>query len=185
MKRTLVVLSALVLVGCAGGGNSADNNSGDPATFNNADLQFVQQMIPHHQQAIQMADMVSPDEVLPTTAALAGEIRDAQAPEIAEMRALLGEWGEKEDQHATHNMNDHSMHGMMTDEDFEALGSTTGVEFDRMWLEMMIEHHEGAIAMSEKALADGKHPRVRELAETIIAVQREEILRMKTLLGSL
>jgi len=50
---------------------------------------------------------------------------------------------------------------------------------------MMIGHHEGAITMSEKLLADGKHPRVRELAEAIIAAQRDEIARMNTLLGSL
>ena len=183
MKRTLAALAAVLLLGCAGGGETA--TSDDTSEFNDADLEFVQGMIPHHEQAIQMADMVSRETSQSGTADLADEIRAAQAPEIADMRALLAEWGQEEDPHAMHKMDDHSMHGMMTDDDFEALGSASGVDFDRMWLQMMIEHHEGAITMSEKVLAGGKHPRVRELAEAIIAVQRDEISRMNTLLGSL
>jgi len=183
IKRTLAALATVVLVGCSGGGESGNND--DSAPFNDADLTFVQEMIPHHEQAIQMADMFSRDEVSVSTADLAGEIRAAQAPEIADMRALLAEWGEEEDPHAMHKMDDHSMHGMMTDDDFDSLDAATGVDFERMWLRMMIEHHEGAITMSEKVLADGKHPRVRELAEAIIAAQRDEIARMNTLLGSL
>jgi len=183
VKRNLAALAAVLLVGCSGSG--ASGTSDDTGEFNDADLEFVQGMIPHHEQAIQMADMVLRDEVTVSTADLAAEIRAAQAPEIADMRALLAEWGEEEDPHAMHEMDDHSMHGMMTDDDFNSLDAATGVDFERMWLQMMIGHHEGAITMSEKLLADGKHPRVRELAEAIIAAQRDEIARMNTLLGSL
>jgi len=183
MGRNVAVLAAVLLVGCSGGG--ASGTSDDTGEFNDADLEFVQAMIPHHEQAIQMADMMSTDKASASTNELAGEIRAAQAPEIADMRALLAEWGEEEDPHAMHKMDDHSMHGMMTDDDFDALSATAGVDFERMWLQMMIEHHEGAIIMSEKVLGDGKHPRVRELAEAIIAAQRDEIARMNTLLGSL
>lgn len=183
MKRTLVAFATVLLVGCSGGGET--DTSGDTGEFNDADLEFVQGMIPHHEEAIQMADMVARETSQSGTVDLADEIRAAQAPEIADMRALLAEWGKKEDPHAMHNMDDHSMSGMMTEEDFDALGSASGIDFDRMWLQMMIEHHEGAITMSERVLADGKHPRVRELAEAIIAVQRDEISRMNTLLGSL
>jgi len=183
IKRTLAALATVVLVGCSGGGESGNND--DSAPFNDADLTFVQEMIPHHEQAIQMADMMSTDKASASTNDLAGEIRAAQAPEIADMRALLAEWGEKEDPHAVHKMDDHSMHGMMTDEELNSLDAAMGVDFERMWLQMMIEHHEGAITMSGKVLADGKHPRVRELAEAIIAAQRDEIVRMNTLLGEL
>ena len=183
IKRTLAALATVVLVGCSGGGYSGNND--DSAPFNDADVRFVQGMIPHHEQAIQMADMMSTDKASASTNDLAGEIRAAQAPEIADMRALLAEWGKEADPHAMHKMDDHSMHGMMTDDDFDSLDAATAFDFERMWLQMMIEHHEGAITMSEKVLADGKHPRVRELAEAIIAAQRDEIARMNTLLGSL
>jgi len=183
MGRNVAVLAAVLLVGCSGGG--ASGTSDETGEFNDADVRFVQGMIPHHEQAIQMADMMSTDNASASTNDLAAEIRAAQAPEIADMRALLAEWGKDEDPHAMHEMDDHSMHGMMTDDDFNSLDAATGVDFERMWLQMMIGHHEGAITMSEKVLADGKHPRVRELAEAIIAAQRDEIARMNTLLGSL
>ena len=183
MKRTLAALATVLLVGCSGSGEAA--SSDDTAEFNDADLEFVQGMIPHHEQAIQMAAMVSTDKASASTNDLADEIRIAQAPEIADMRALLAEWGEEEDPHAMHKMDDHSMHGMMTDDDFNSLEAASGIDFERMWLQMMIEHHEGAITMSEKVLVNGKYPRVRELAEAIIAAQRDEIARMNTMLSTL
>ena len=84
-----------------------------------------------------------------------------------------------------HMMADASMHGMMTQDDYRALESAVGVAFERMWLEMMIEHHQGAVQMSEVVLADGKHPVVRELATAIASVQRDEISRMTALLDKL
>lgn len=183
MKRTVAVFATILLVGCSGGADSGLSN--DSSDFNEADIEFVQGMIPHHEQAVMMADMVVRGEVTVELADLADEIRAAQAPEIEDMRALLAEWGKEEDPHAMHKMDDHSMHGMMTNDDLDALDAATGITFEQMWLRMMIEHHEGAITMSEQVLAGGKHPRVRELAEAIIAAQRDEIARMNTLLGTL
>jgi uncharacterized protein (DUF305 family) len=183
MKRTLAVVATILLVGCSGGADSGSSN--DNSDFNEADIEFVQGMIPHHEQAVMMADMVVRGEGNVDLADLADEIRAAQAPEIEEMRALLAEWGKEEDPHAIHKMDDHSMHGMMTDDDLDALDAASGIDFERMWLRMMIEHHEGAITMSEQVLAGGEHPRVRKLAEAIIAAQRDEIARMNTLLGTL
>ena len=116
---------------------------------------------------------------------LAGKIRVAQAPEITDMRALLAERGEKEDPHAMHNVDYDSMLGMVIDEELNTHEAAKGVDFEQMWLQMMIEHHEGVITMSEKVLADGKHPRVRTLAEAIVAAQCDEIANLTTLLGSL
>ena len=185
MRRTVVTLSAALLIGCSGGSTSGDGAAPGDAAFNDADVEFVQGMIPHHEDAIRMADMVKRDAVSVGTADLADQIRSAQELEIVVMRELLGEWGLEEDPHAMHKMDDHSMSGMMTNDDYAALDAATGIDFERMWLTMMVEHHEGAVTMSEKVIAEGKDFRVRELAESIIAVQRDEIARMKALLNGL
>lgn len=183
MKRTLAAVATVLLVACSGG-NDDSSTEQESVAFNDADVEFVQGMIPHHEQAITMADMVDPSTVSADLAALASEIRGAQAPEIDTMRSLLAEWNIEEDPHAMHKMDHSSMKGMMSDDDLAALDESTGTSFERMWLEMMIEHHEGAVTMSETVIADGKHPRVRELAESIIVAQRDEISRMRALLGA-
>jgi uncharacterized protein (DUF305 family) len=179
MKRTLATLALVAVVGCSGGDTATSD------TFNRADVEFVQGMIPHHEDAVRMANMVVRGEVSDDLADLADAIRAAQEPEIAEMRALLAEWGVEEDPHAGHMSGDSSMHGMMSSDDYAALGSASGADFERMWYEMMIEHHQGAIDMADTVVADGKHPRVRELAKAIITAQRDEISRMRDLLDSL
>jgi len=178
LRRTLAACVILVIGGCSGGSSPSD------AVFNDADVEFVQGMIPHHEQAIVMADMVKRGYVSDAVADLADGIRAAQTPEINVMRDLLAEWGKEEDSHAMHMSDDHSMHGMMSQNDLDALDMMSGPEFERMWLEMMIEHHEGAVTMSQQVLSDGRDPRVQALADAIIAAQRDEISRMKALLGS-
>jgi uncharacterized protein (DUF305 family) len=178
MRRTLAACVILVISGCSGASSSSD------AVFNDADVEFVQGMIPHHDQAIVMADMVKRGDVSDAVADLADGIRAAQTPEINVMRDLLAEWGKEEDSHAMHMSGDHSMHGMMSQNDLDALDMMSGAEFERMWLAMMIEHHEGAVTMSQQVLSDGRDPRVQALADAIIAAQRDEISRMKALLSS-
>lgn len=185
MKRTLAAIATLMLVGCAGGGDLLTSDAGDSGAFTEADIEFVQGMIPHHDQAIEMAAMVPLVDVSAVTAEFADEIRAAQEPEIAEMRALLSSWGEKEDVHAMHDIHSSSTHGMMTDEEFSLLTSKTGQEFEISWLRAMIKHHEGAITMSEKVLTDGANPSVRAMASAILAAQRDEIERMNSQLNSL
>ena len=181
MKRTLAAFALVLAIGCSGDAMT----SGGSDLFNEADVEFVQGMIPHHEDAIRMADMVTSSAVSAATADLVSDIRAAQEPEIAQLRGLLSQWGVEENPHAMHMMDDASMHGMMTQDDYRALESAVGVVFERMWLEMMIEHHQGAVQMSEVVLADGKHPVVRELATAIAAVQRDEISRMTALLDKL
>ena len=76
------------------------------------------------------------------------------------------------------------MEGMMSAEQMDALMIATGPEFDQMWLEMMIAHHEGAISQSETVKADGSNPDVLLLADQIITAQQGEITEMQALLGS-
>ena len=119
------------------------------------------------------------------TAVLAEQIRAAQTAEVALMRGFLAKWGVEMDPHAGHS-GDHSMgEGMMSDEQLDELESADGVDFERLWLTLMLEHHQGAIAMASAVLANGAEPRVRALAEAIITAQEAEIAQIEALLAGL
>jgi len=155
--------------------------SGD---FNEVDAEFVQGMIPHHEQAIEMAEIALDPKAAASAEvlALAERIRAGQDPEIDLMRGWLKAWGRPEMQDIPgHDMS--SMGGMMKPEDMDRMSATTGKAFDTMWLEMMIAHHEGAIEMANIAQGGGKSADVRKLLEAIIAGQTAEIAEMKALLA--
>ena len=133
---------------------------------------FAEMMIPHHQQAIEMSDLALQNSEDSEVRALAQQIKDAQAPEIEEMKT----WGASRNAHMGHMMD-----GMLSGEEMEALRSARGAEFDRLFLEGMIKHHEGAIDMAEMVV-DSKNLDVSALAKAIIEAQRTEISTMKELL---
>jgi uncharacterized protein (DUF305 family) len=151
--------------------------------LNEADVEFAQGMIGHHEQAVEMAEIA----LDPTIAAsaevvdLATRIQAAQEPEIDLMTGWLTAAGESTvmDMSADEMM---EMEGMMSVEDMDGLASSSGAEFDTMWLEMMIAHHEGAISQSETVKADGSNPDVLALADQIITAQQAEIAEMQALL---
>jgi uncharacterized protein (DUF305 family) len=149
---------------------------------------FAQMMIPHHEQAIEMADLAPARTSSPQVLALAEDIAAAQGPEIDLMAGWLQSWGEEvptpgsSTDHAGHGMGDGSMMGMMSAEDMAALAAANGAEFDRMWLAMMIAHHEGAVVMAEQVRDSSLAP-VRDLADAIIAGQTAEIAQMQALLA--
>lgn len=184
MTRNLAVLGALVFAGCSSGSAVEDSE-----TWNKADQKFVQEMIPHHDQAVVMSEMVSNVEVSSETAALATEIIGAQASEIELMKGFLSEWGVEydpsSDPHAGHMMSGDESQGMMTDEELAELENSMGSDFEKMWLTMMLAHHKGAIKMAETVITDGKDARVKTLAETIISEQQREIELIQTLLNNL
>jgi uncharacterized protein (DUF305 family) len=167
-------------------GTDAPADSGATVDFNDADVTFAQGMIAHHEQAIEMADIA----LDPTIGAsvevqdLATQIKAAQDPEIEAMTGWLTAWGQpvQMDTSGGHDMS--SMEGVMTAEEMDALGAATGVEFDTMWLEMMIRHHEGAIAMAETVKASGSNADVLGLAEQIITTQQAEIEQMQVLVDA-
>jgi uncharacterized protein (DUF305 family) len=162
------------------------------------DISFAQGMIPHHAQAVEMSDLALIHSASPQVRALAEQIKAAQGPEIDLMEQWLAGWGAPSgapvDPDATgtddghgggHDMNmDMGNTGMMSAADMESLGSAHGDGFDRMWLEMMIEHHEGAVAMAEEVLQTTKDPEVRRLAQGIIDGQEVEIETMRGLLAA-
>lgn len=185
----LVLLALLALLTACGGSNdstSADNTTPAATTgHNDADVMFAQGMIAHHEQAIEMAQMAVTKATSPDVVDLANQIQDAQQPEIDTMTGWFKSWDESADDmggmdHSS--MGDGGMTGMMTPEDMQALTKASGAEFDQMWLEMMIEHHEGAIDMARAELADGESTDAKALAQDIIDAQQAEITTMKGLL---
>jgi uncharacterized protein (DUF305 family) len=181
-------LTLLPLIGAAC--SSDDDSTVSSATsettngedeHNAADVDFATMMIPHHEQAIEMAqladDRAESEEVLD----LAEQIEAAQAPEIEQLNSWLESWGEDGPDHGMDH--DSGAGGMMSDEDMEMLEMASGAEFDRMFLEMMIEHHEGAIEMARTEVEDGAFPDAIAMAEDIVSAQQEEVEAMKAILA--
>ncbi|PZG14213.1 DUF305 domain-containing protein [Nonomuraea aridisoli] len=147
-------------------------------TANAADITYVQDMIVHHRQALDMALLAPNRAESAKLKSLADRIQAAQGPEIQFMTTWLREQGQQvPEHHAAHE----GMPGMATPEQLEALKAATGKDFDRMFLELMINHHLGAIKMSEQVLMSGTHIRVEELANDVNVTQTAEIRRMQEL----
>lgn len=177
MKTVLLMLTALLLVaGCAGGTKRSEVDRND------ADITFARDMIAHHEQAVEMADLVDGAGASPEVTALAEQIAAAQGPEISRMNDWLDDWEADEMSEPMHGGEHDAMPGMMSHADLEALDAATGEAFDNNWLTMMIAHHEGAVEMAQTEMADGENPDAIALAENIISSQSEEITTMKELL---
>ena len=199
-RSAAAVVTALAVMalsaGCGddtsnGGGQAGDRSTpaGSPsaAAYNQADIAFAQGMIPHHQQAVQMAELARSRANDPQVKDLAAEIEAAQAPEIEEMTTWLTGWDASLPSAPAgadaHDGAHGGMPGMMTDQDMAALEAASGHDFDRMFLEMMIVHHEGALEMANTEQQQGQNPAAKALAEKIHADQTAEIGRMRSLLG--
>ncbi|KRC62075.1 hypothetical protein ASE14_09810 [Agromyces sp. Root81] len=194
MDRTLPavalgVAGVFALAGCAAGADGASGSGHDghamtetaaPASAGTAaDVMFAQMMIPHHEQALEMSGIVlAKDGLDPEVAALAGEIQAAQGPEIAQLEAWLEEWDAPREMPG----GGHGMSGMLSDDELAALEAADAASASQLFLEQMIEHHEGAVDMAEEQLASGSHEGAIEMAEAIIATQTAEIERMEALL---
>ncbi|GAA2380496.1 DUF305 domain-containing protein [Nonomuraea africana] len=151
-------------------------------TANAVDVTFMQDMIIHHRQALDMAILAPTRAKSEKLKGLAARIKDAQGPEIQYMTTWLQEQGQKvPEHHAAHD----GMPGMATPEQLAALKAATGVEFDRLFLSLMIAHHQGAITMATKVIGDGSHQRISELAADIGVEQTAEIRRMQEMQAAL
>jgi uncharacterized protein (DUF305 family) len=151
------------------------------AQHNDADVRFAQMMIPHHQQALEMAETALQRTQNAEVRALAEQIQSAQDPEITTLSGFLESWGAAPADDGMAGMDHSGMSGMMSQGDMDALAGADGAAFDARFLEMMIAHHEGAIAESERAVADGSNAQAKELATQIISGQTAEIEQMRQL----
>ncbi len=198
MRKFLVGASAAavlaLLAGCGNSGNDTMTghggaSSGTSATteagHNADDISFAQQMIPHHAQAVDMAKMVPDRTTNAKVLDLAGRIQKAQDPEIQQLTAMLTKWGSAPASEQSMPGMDHGSmgggDGMMTGEEMAQLGGAKGDTFDRMWTQMMIKHHEGAIQMARTELSKGSSSEAKALAQKIIDAQQAEITEMQPL----
>jgi uncharacterized protein (DUF305 family) len=184
-KRTLLIsagaLATLVVsAGCSNSNTGSDAQtahatsatataSAGAPVHNDADVTFAQHMIPHHQQAVEMSDMLLAKQGIdPRVIELANQIKAAQAPEIQQMHGWLNEWGSPSMSPMPSGDTQMPGHGdmpgmsggtgMMSDADMAALQNAQGAAASKLFLTQMIEHHKGAITMAQNEIRDGKFP---------------------------
>lgn len=195
----VALTSALVLTACGGdgdgdGGAGAHGGHGASAApdasagaHNAQDVAFAQGMIPHHQQALEMARLADGRASSARVKDLAARIEKAQDPEIRTMTGWLKSWGEDVPMAGM----DHSQHsgmsgmaGMMSEADMTALKKAGGKDFDTRFLSLMVQHHQGAVEMAATEKRKGRSGAAKRMADAIVTAQNAEIREMKGLLGT-
>ncbi|MEV5503669.1 DUF305 domain-containing protein [Nonomuraea fuscirosea] len=154
-----------------------------PAATVASDVRFAEGMIPHHRQALEMTSLVQARTTTPAIRSFARQIAAAQTPEIKAMTTWLRELGREAP--AGHAHTTDPGYGMATQDQLNALRAAQGGVFDRMFLQLMTRHHEGAVKMAGEELAGGRDQRMRLLAKDVYSGQSIEIARMREVLGSL
>ncbi|RKN50409.1 DUF305 domain-containing protein [Micromonospora endolithica] len=198
MRRTLLsgsaMLALLAMTGCGGGESTgtADNaspgatasSSAASAQLNDAEVMFAQMMIPHHEQAVEMADLAATRVKDPDLKKLAAQIKAAQAPEITTMAGWLTAMGKPTEAPGGHQIHGtDAMPGMVSDKDLAALKAASGDDFDRMFARLMIAHHNGAIQMARTVQSDGTNAEAKNLAAAIERTQADEVQTLQKFLG--
>ena len=196
-RKTGVLLGVIVLLAAAVVSlsiNRSDNNdmssgsghmghgssNSKNANYTGADIMFLQMMIPHHQQAIDISNLALKSSQDPELIELAKIIARDQAAEIKQMKAWLTDAGASEDM--GHSMD--GMGGMLNDDELAALSAATGKEFDVLWLKGMTEHHDGAIHMTQM-IEDAQNADIKVFGTKVIKDQSEQIDQMKKMLARL
>jgi uncharacterized protein (DUF305 family) len=168
---------------------AAPSVSGSTSAHDGADVAFAQGMIPHHSQAVDMAGLAADRAGNDRVKQLAASVENAQGPEIEQLRGFLAAWGQPEapagTDHAGMGHSSTGGSGMTTDAQMQQLEQARGADFDRMFLQMMTAHHEGAVEMARTELAGGRNPEAKALAQKIIDEQQAEIATMANLLSTL
>lgn len=186
-RLALPLVAAVALAGCQASTPASTASpvgtasAGATASANAADVMFAQMMIPHHEQAVVMSDlMLGKSGISAEVTTLATQIKGAQQPEIDQMKGWLKAWGASE--HGDHSGHA-GMDGMLSDEQLQAIKDASGAEAEKLFLTGMIGHHEGAVTMANQVLDNGSDPAVKKLAEAIVTTQQAEIDHMNKLLN--
>ncbi|MFE0038985.1 DUF305 domain-containing protein [Streptomyces sp. NPDC059015] len=198
-RRTVAVAAAgaaaFVLAACGGGTDTPNAHDGHPAPspsaatsvpqgrHNAADVTFAKGMIPHHRQAVEMAELATARAESAEVRKLAEDIRKAQGPEIRTLSGRLSSWGEDVPAEGSADHAAHGAEGMMSPREMARLEKSSGAAFDTAFMELMIVHHEGAVAMAEAERAGGADAATKRMAGDIVTAQTAEISLMRKLLG--
>ncbi len=199
----VAVATTLLLAGCSSGDHQSNTghgntptstNAGGQGAHNDADVAFARHMVPHHQQAVDMAELATSRAANPKVKDLATRIKQAQDPEIQLLNGWLKQWGAPSAvstppsvmEHGSTDTSapgaDHGAEaGMMTEAEMRELEQASGGAFDRLFLQMMIWHHEGAIEQSKIEVEKGANVEAKALAQRIIETQQKEITEMQEL----
>jgi uncharacterized protein (DUF305 family) len=187
-RKILVIVaiigSAISLSACSTTANPGTTGSSSTASavFNKADVSFATDMSAHHQQAVEMSQMLLDKSAIDArVVTLAQAIKAAQGPEIKQMKSWLSDWGQKSD-----SMSGMDMSGtLMSDADMNALKSSTGLAASKLFLTQMTVHHKSALVMAKTEVDSGKNAEAVTLAKNIISTQTTEITQMSDILASL
>ncbi|MFG2895612.1 DUF305 domain-containing protein [Streptomyces zaomyceticus] len=153
--------------------------------FNDADVMFAQMMIPHHEQALEMAKLADGRAEDPGVKKLVTAVERAQDPEIQKMKAWLEGWGRPESAGHGSGGSGHGMAGMMSGQDMKDLAAAKGKAFDRKFAELMIAHHDGAVAMAKDEQKNGRNATAKALADDVVRTQTAEVAELRTILDRL
>ncbi|GGL07960.1 uncharacterized protein (DUF305 family) [Curtobacterium luteum] len=166
--------------------SSSSESSSSTASHNDQDVLFTQQMLPHHQQAIEMSDMLlaKGSGVQADVVTLAKQIEAEQAPEIKTMTGWLTAWNEPTQMPSKSGMDHSSMSGMMSDSDMQDLQNASPRDAGKLYLEQMIQHHTSAVDMAKSEVTKGKNADTVALAKSIVQSQTEQITQMQDMLAS-
>ena len=160
-------------------------DSAASAEFNDADVTYVQTMIPHHEQALTMAGLAKKNASREEVKKLAADIEAAQRAEMEQMRGWLKEWNKPESAMTGMDHGPGGMKGMTSDADMAAMEKATGAEFEKLFLKSMIEHHRGAIDAAKAEQANGKNADAKASADAVVTDQSAEIERIQKLLDAM
>ncbi len=182
VAAALVASAALVVLSACGGHSTNSSGGTKPLTHNLADVVFATHMIPHHQQGADLADMVPAHTGNPDLLKLASGITSTQMSEIKMLASLVTQWSTQPDAD-TRGPDDTAMTGMVDPGTLTKLGTLNGPDFDKLWLQSMISHHQGAVEMANTEVSKGNNPDAIAMAKKMASVQQGEIDQMKKMLG--
>ena len=150
-------------------------------TLSGADVMFLQMMIPHHQQAVDISNLALAKSKDSELIALATNIRDEQKSEITQMKLWLSQ--ANADLDMGHSMGD-SMGGMLTEVELKDLDAATGTEFDLLWLKGMTNHHDGALHMTTM-IKDASNVDIKLFGENVVTAQTAQNKQMNLMITRL
>lgn len=195
-------MSVGLIAACGGEGDDADEpkvggtvqTADNGETFNQADVEFATDLIRHHAMGLLLVDLVDPATASPDLVRLSGSMRDKLAPQIQTLATQLQDWDQPVPETVRDHANAHEedatqdaevgsdLPGMPSDDQIHELENASGAEFEQLWLQLMAEHHDGAIDIAEIEVDEGRHAASTKLASTVITQQRNQITRMRDLL---
>ena len=178
----VALIMVMALAGCSKDASMGMDHEGHSSKasgdLSSDDIMFLQMMIPHHQQAIEMSDLALTKSSDSELLALAKDIRDGQGAEIVKMKAWLDKAGADLD--PGHSMG-HDMGGMLGDSELAALKAATGKSFDLLWLKGMTGHHDGAIDMAAM-IENAENAEIKSFGQAIVTTQSAQNKQMAAMI---